>query len=709
MPGWKKLEEMAVLGKRLPRVDGIDKVTGRAKYTYDIHLPGMLYGALLTSPYAHARVKKVDASKAEALPGVRAVFTNLREEVLFAGQEVAAVAAVSPSIAEEALALIDVEYEPLPFVVDEESAMKPGAPRVIAGEASNLRPGRTRQEGDVEKGFAEADVIVEATFRTQVQTHACLEVHGSVAKWDGDTLTVWDSTQAVHGVREQLAQHLGIPQSNVRVISHHMGGGFGSKLAMRSYTPIAARLAKEAGAPVKLMLTREQDFLGTGNRPSSIQHLRAGARQDGTLVAFEAKVYGTAGIATGAGVPLPYIYRVPNVKVELHDVFTNAGPACPMRAPGHPQAAFGMESLMDMLAEKLGMDPLEFRRKNDPHPTRQKEYTLGAERIGWHRRNFTAGATTGTKRRGIGMASCTWGGGGRGTRAEVLIYPDGTVEVKCGTQDIGTGTRTVVAAVAAEELGLKISEVKVLIGDSDYPYSGASGGSTTAASVAPAIQNAAEKAKQKLLELVAPRLGSRPEELDVVRGRILVKGNPTASLSWKEATALLGTQPLSAGGEWTEGLSSNGVAGCQFAEVEVDTETGQVRVLKVVAVHDCGLVIDRLTAESQIHGGVIQGLSYALLEQRILDRNTGRMVNANFEAYKMAGALEIPEIEALLINSDEARRGVIGLGEPPVIPTAAAIANAVSNALGVRIHELPITPDKVLAALAQKEVTEKGH
>ena len=699
MAGWEKDGGLSVIGRRLQRVDGVDKVTGRAKYTYDISLPGMLYGKILRCPYPQARLLRIDASRAKRHPGVQAVLTDLASDrtLRFGGEEVVAVAAISEDVAEDALELIQVEYEELPFVVNVEEAMQPDSPKVY--ESGNVRKGRVNERGDLDRGFGEADVIVEGTYKTQVQTHTCLETHGVVAKWEEDELTVWASTQALFGVRNQIASHFGIPASKVRVITEHMGGGFGSKLGAGSWSIVAVRLAKESKAPVKLMLSRKEDFLYTGNRPSSVQYIKAGAKRDGTLTAFQLRSYGTGGIGGGAGFPAPYIYSVPNFKVEQSDVFINAGPSAAMRAPGHPQASFGMESVMDELAQKIEMDPLEFRRKNDPSGTRQKEYTVGAEKIGWVRRK-KSGSEMGRKRRGVGMGSGTWGGGGgAGTQARVTIHPDGSTDVTTGSQDLGTGTWTVVAAVAAEELGLQIEDIKVYIGDTVYQLpSGGSGGSTTAASVAPAVKTAAASAKGELFQIAAPLLGAQPEELEARDGNIYIKSDPSQSISWKRATAQLGTDVISVQGGWTSGLSSSGVAGTQFAEVEVDTETGQVKVIKVVAVQDFGLVVNRLAAESQINGGVVQGLSYALLEDRILDGPTGLMVNPNLEAYKIAGSMEMPEIEPIIF--DEPERGVIGLGEPPVIPTAGAIANAVANAIGVRIRELPITPDKVLAALS---------
>lgn len=699
MAKWKPLDQMKVVSQYQTRVDGPLKVTGRARYTSDQKLPGLLHGAILGSPHAAARVVSIDASRAEAVPGVRAVLTDVHPtgNVRYAGDYVAAVAAETPEIARDALEHIAVEYETRGFAVDLESARKESAPRVFENR-ENVQASEPASEGDVEAGFAAADAVVEAEYRTQVQTHSPLETHGSVASWDGDELTVWDSTQAVHGVREGVAKALDMPLAKVRVICEHMGGGFGSKLWAGRYTVIAARLAKAAGAPVKLMLSRQLEHLGTGNRPDSIQQLRLGAKRDGTITAFSATTWGSGGVAGRGGVAHPWIYRYPAWRRQHHDVFTNTGEARPFRAPGRPQTSFAVEQLLDEMAYELGLDPLEMRLKNDPNETRQKEWRIGAERIGWvERRNPRPGAGEGPIRRGIGMGASSWWGAGGGTRAQIDVFADGTVEVKCGTQDLGTGTRTIVAAVAAEELGLPIEAVTSRIGDSRYPKSGGSGGSTTAPSVAPAIKDTAEKARAELATLVAPHLGVEASRVVFAGGRVSAGGSGSASLSWQEACALLEGNTISVQGQWVEGLSSGGVAGCQFAEVEVDVDTGCIQVVKVVAVADCGLILDRLTAESQIDGGVLQGISYALFEERLMDRRTGTMVNADLESYKILGALETPEIEVVLY--DEAERGVIGLGEPPTIPTSAAVANAVYNAIGVRLRQLPMTPDRVLRAL----------
>lgn len=701
MANWKSLDEMSILSTKYPRIEGAEKVTGRAKYSYDQAPAGMLYAAILGSPHPAAKIIRIDDSKVKNLPGVKAVLTDIHPTgtLRYVGDEVAAVAAISPEILEDALELFEVEYEVMPFAADIETAMKPGAPKVFA-DRENIRDANIEGEGDIDAGFAQAEAIVEATYKTQVQVHTPLESHGSTVMWENDTLIIWDSTQAVHGVREGIAKTLDIPLSKVRVICQHMGGGFGAKLQAGSYTAIAARLSKAAGAPVKLMLNRKNEFLSVGNRPNSIQKLKLGATKEGKLTAFSAVTHGTGGISANAGVRLPIVYEIPNYRHEHYDVFTNAGAARAFRAPGCPQGVFSMDQIMDELAEKLGMDSLEFRIQNDPSETRRKEWRIGAEKIGWAKRNKVPGSDPGPLKRGIGMGASIWWPGGRGTKAAMTVFPDGIVEVRCGTQDLGTGTRTYVAAIVSEELGIGLDQIRALIGDSEYPRSGGSGGSTTAPSVAPAIKNTTEKAKMELTDLAARHFGVNATDIEWHQSTVQVKNNPTKTLAWKELCSLLDLDLLEVQGEWVEGLSSAGVSGCQFVEVAVDTLTGRVEVKKVVAVADCGLVLNRLTTESQINGGIIQGISYALYEDRLMDPETGSMVNPEFENYKILGTMETPEIEIVIF--DEPERGVIGIGEPPTIPTSGAIANAVYNAIGVRMRELPITPDKVLKALAKQ-------
>ena len=706
MASWGEAKDSRLIGKRVTRLSGVEKATGRAKYTFDIKRPGMLYGRILRSPVAHATITSIDLSAAEALPGVKAAILLIDpgKRVRFEGQEIAAIAATTDDIAKDAVRLIQFDYDELDYVVDVESARADGAPQIRDDWNGNQTEPRVDERGDIEAGFAEAAVEVKATYHAQVQTHVCLETHGHVAEWDGDNLTVWASTQAVFGTRQNLAQHFELPENQVRVITEHMGGGFGSKFGPGVEGVAVAKLARKAGAPVKLMLTRKAEHLVAGNRPSMTQTVRAGATKDGRFIAYDMSGYGTGGIGSGAGFTGPYVYHVPNYRTEKSAVAINAGSARAMRAPGHPQGAFAMDSLMDELAEKLGMDPLEFRRMNsdsDPrrNKIRQAEYTLGAQEISWHRRNKVAGSGTDVKKRGIGMGCGLWGGGGgAGTQARVTIHSSGAVEAVTGTQDIGTGIRTVIAMIVAEELGLSPEDITVKIGDTEpgLPSRG-SGGSQTIGSVAPVIKTAAMAAKRKLFAHIAPLVEAEPMDLRAAGGRIYTASDLRLSVSWKEATGYLGMETISEGGDWDENLRIGDTAGVQFAEVEVDTETGIVKVIKVVAIQDCGLVVNRLTAESQINGAVIMGLGYALLEERIMDGQTGKMINANLEDYKVPGTMEIPEIKSIAYDTD---RKITGIGEPPAIPTAGAIANAVYNAIGVRIRELPITPDKVLNALS---------
>ena len=701
MANWKKLEDMTVLGKEYTRVDGAEKVTGKAKYTYDIKLPGMLFGRILRSPYPHAKIISIDASKVETLPGVKAVLTDIKEEVNFAGDDVAAVAAETEEIAAKALKLFKVNWEVLPHTVDEFASKKADAPKVFSKRENNLGQNRDKSDGNIATGFAAADVTVEGTYHMRVQVHTSLETHGCVTKWDGDDIYVWDSTQGVHGVRSGLAKALDMPENKVHIITHHMGGGFGSKFGPKSYNIIMARLAKKAGVPIKYMLDREEELLASGNRPSSIQKIKIGAKKDGTLTAFQMESFGTGGIGGGAGTPQPYIYAFPNVDIKHNDVHINAGPGAPMRAPGHPQANFAMESIMDELAEKLGMDPLELRLKNDPNKTRQSEWKIAAYNFGWKKRT-SSGSQKGTKVTGMGLGAGTWGGGGnkRG-KAIVSIYPDGSVEAKMGTQDIGVGTRTHVCAVVAEELGLDYTDITPLIGESDFPWANNSGGSTTAPTVAPTLKLTTEKAKAELMERVAEHLETDVANITLAEKKFTVKDQADKSMSWKQACALLDGQPISVQESWAEGLSSSGTAGCQFAKVEVDTETGQVKLVKMTAVQDCGLVLNPLTARNQVQGAIIGEMGYAMFENRLMDKDTGIMVNPDLENYKIPGALEMPDFDITFF--DESFRGVIGLGEPPAIPGIGAIANAVRNAIGIPIKELPITPDKVLMAIESKK------
>ncbi len=694
-------EQRRLLSSRIRRVDGPLKASGRATYSYDVKRPGMLWGRILRSPHPHARVVSIDLEPARRMTGVKAVLAiaDPGSKVLYVGDEVAAVAATTEDVARDAARAIVVNYEPLPFLATVEQAMRPEAPGVFEG--GNVRETEAEEEGSIEAGFKQAAHVVEQTYSTQVQTHVSLETHGCVCEWEGDRLTAWVSTQAVHGTAEGFASSLGIPQANVRVITEHMGGGFGSKFGPDVQGITCARLAREAGAPVHLMLDRREEHLATGNRPSAYAKVRAGVSGDGLLTAFDGETWGTGGAGGASGFPLPYIYTFPNRRRVHRDVYINAGQQRAMRAPGHPQGCFVTEMLMDELADRVRMDPVEFRLRNlppqAPNAMWREYFRIGAQRFGWDRRHATGDPADGPIKRGMGCAANRWGGGGRGTRAQCDILPDGGVVMRCGTQDLGVGTRTLIGIITAETLGLPLEAITVQLGDSTYPFSGGSGGSTTAPAVSPAIRVTASKALQELAARVAPALGVEPSEVTASSGRVHVKGDTARGLSWADACRRLGTTPVSVNGEWEQGLSASGTSGVQFAEVEVDVETGVTKVTRITCVQDCGLVVNQLTAESQCIGGMIMGVGYALFEDRILDRNTATMVNPNMEWYLLPGPSDIPQIDVVLLNQPE--RGVIGIGEPPTISTAAAIANAVANATGVRVRSLPITPRKVLDAL----------
>jgi xanthine dehydrogenase YagR molybdenum-binding subunit len=686
MPGWPK--DPTQLGKEHVRNDGPIKVTGRAKYASDMRPSGWLYGMILRSRWPAASIRTIDLQPALRIPGIRAALTanDSPFTVRYYGDEIAAVAGISKQVCLDALAAIRVEADPLPFVVKEETALSDAAPHVFENQR-NAGESREIRTGNVDAAFQSADKIVQGFFQTPIQLHHCLETHGNTVQLHEDAIICWASTQGISSVKDGLAENLEIPLDRVRVISEFMGGGFGSKFGPGIEGGLAARLSKQAGGlPVCLMLTRFDEALAVGNRPSSFQKVRLGAKKDGALVAYDLNSFGTSGYASGAttagggggaGFPAPYIYRVANTRVRHTTVAINAGSSRAMRAPGHPQASFGMESILDEMAIALNMDPVELRIKNDPSEIRRQQYRIAAERFGWKAKYRSPGSSEGIIKTGIGCGGASWGGGGQSSEAEVQINPDGTVEIRCGTQDLGTGTRTLIAIVAAEVFGIEPQAISVKIGDTNFPPSGGSGGSTTAASVSPAVFDACKNALADL----ASASGI---------------ADPSGS-NWPTAVSRLRINPVIARGRWKEGLSGRGANGVQMAEVEVDTETGFIRVKLIVCVQDCGLVVNRLASISQVNGGITMGIGFALYEQRILDGQTGVLLNPNFETYKLPGAADIPEIDVILLDMPE--RGVIGIGEPATIPTAAAIANAVSNAIGKRVTRLPITPSEVLGLL----------
>ncbi|HVS73401.1 MAG TPA: xanthine dehydrogenase family protein molybdopterin-binding subunit [Phycisphaerae bacterium] len=707
-PAWGPKDKHRLINTYLPRADGPHKATGTAVYTHDVKVPNMAYACFVTSPHAHARIKSVNKAAAEEVPGVLAVvpFPNL-EEVRFEGQPVAAVAAKTLEAAEEAAHAVAIEWEQLPFVVTAEDAMKPGAPAAVnggGGGRGGFRGGGNRggNPEQVLDALKSCDVTVEATYTSVIMHHCCLETHSVVCDYSGgDSATVYCSTQGCNSIATDAARELGLPASKIAGIVYNMGGGFGSKFGIGIVGQWACRLSKKLSQPVKLVLTRREEFLGAGNGPGAIQTFKAGATKDGKLVAVHCIQHALPGIGRSNIAAQPYQYHAEHTYREQTTVNTNEDSSVAMRAPGHPQACFAMESLMDELAEKLGMDPVEFRKKNVPDPAWVRQLDAGAKAIGWNRNKTPGKSANGSSLvRGMGCGIGAWGGGGRGgCVATVNIGQDGSVTVQNASQDLGTGTRTYVRAIVAEELGLDYNDVLEEIGDSRFTNGVASGGSTTAASLAPAVKDAAYNARTEMANRVAPHLGADPSAVLFADRQIAGNGK---ALPWKQACAFLPSGGLSVRGEWKPGLSGNGAHGASFAEVEVDMETGHVRVVKMAHVQDGGLILNRMGAESQINGGMIQSLGMALYEGRVMDSNLGVMVNPAFNDYKLPGCLEIPELIPIIDDGDE-RNQVIGLAEPANIPGSGAIANAVANAIGVRIRELPITPDKILNALAQQK------
>jgi xanthine dehydrogenase YagR molybdenum-binding subunit len=712
--------EFKLIGKPTPRVDGKLVVTGRAMYTHDVFFKDMLYAKILRSPHASAEIVAIDVSAAQSLPGVKAVLKLKEGRIKYEGEQIAAVAAISEKTAEEAIKLIKVEYRTLPYVVTPDKAMAEGAPKVH--DSANVEKINEYSRGNVDQGFAEAEITFERTYKTAIEIHQTAETHASVAKWDEDDLTVWDSTQAIFNVRDGLAEALGIPETKVRVIKMYMGGGFGSKLDVNEHTIVAAKLARETGRPVKITLSRKENSLCVGNRPSTQITIRGGTKKDGTLTALSLRNYTCGGLDRGdeSSEPLIDVYKCPNVKVEEFTVFTNTGAARATRAPGHVQGTFALEGFMEELAAELGLDPLELRRKNYTASNQggtgivysskglDKCYDIGAQKIGWIRRNKKPGDGQGKKKRGLGMASQIWWGSGvPGTLADIKLHRDGSVEAVSGTQDIGCGTRTYMATVAAETLGLEPQDITVKIGDTVYPWAPISGGSLTAPSVAPAVRDAALQAAEHLKSMAAKKLSVPAADVVLGDKKLFDKNKPENSIAFKDLVKGMRREAVFHGerGPMPAGFAYN-TFGAHFAEVEVDTETGRISVLKHVAVHEIGRVLNRLTAESQVVGGVTQGISTALFEERVLDENTGKMVNPNLQSYKIATSMDMPEIVPLFVDLVDPRinnLGNKGLGEPPRIPSSAAVANAVFNAVGVHLREIPMTPDKVLKALREKE------
>jgi len=703
---WPPMEKRRIIGKPYKRVDGPQKASGRAKYSSDLRPKDLLFGVYLTCPHAHARVTSIDTSGAEKTAGVKAVHvvSPAGTEIQWAGTEIAAVAATTEEIARDAVRKIKVDYEVLPHMVKEDDLGKAGARAKAAGESV---------KGDPDKAFQEAEAVSEGQYGIPVVTHCCLETHGMVIQWQGDQVSLFPSTQDVTHYAGSLAPNIKVPIANIHVKQDHIGGGFGSKFGPESWDQVGADLSKKAGGrPVKLFLDRATEQAIAGNRPSAFAKIRIAGKKDGTVTGWQSESWATGGFTGGGSPPLPYIIdTIPNQRLHHTSVSVNAGSSRAWRAPNNQQASYLTCSALEDFAAKIGMDPMEVFDKNVAYAPKARVETYryqlqkAAEIADWKKLWHPRGqGGTGVVKRGLGLGFGTWGGGGHQSQCRTTIHPDGSVLVEIGTQDLGTGTRTIIVQVAAETLGLPLGAIKLAIGTNDLPPDSASGGSTTVGGVSSSTRKSSMNALAKLFEAAAPALGAQPEQLEAVDGHIRVKDNPSKSLTWQAACRKLGVTKISEMGENQQrnpmGLNTSGVAGIQIADVSVDTETGLVKINRYVAVQDCGMVINPRLSESVCYGAIIMGIGTALFEERVMDEQTGRMLNPDMEFYKLAGINDIGEIVVHLdIRPENDKRGVVGLGEPPAIAICAAVGNAVANAIGVRVPNIPMTPDRVLAAL----------
>ncbi len=778
---WPEPENRSLIGKRISRVDGPVKVSGKAKYTYDLHPAGMLYGKVVRSAHAHCKITSIDTSAAEALPGVKAVYVvqGPGSEISWAGDDLVVVAAVDEPTAADAARLVNVVYEPLhhwvndfdppqdvpndnspltqgdlvtmftnqvpeaqviariqeraisfdvtPALVDTMrqrniseaiiKALQAAPKKEVPPATSPYKKELDQTKGDPDAAFAQSEVVSEGMYGCPVITHCCLESHGSIAEWtDDDHLFVHLSTQAVSGVAREYAGALKIPQANIHVHQDHIGGGFGSKFGADRWGIYTAQVSKKAGGkPVRVMLERGPELQVAGSRPSIFARVKVGAKKDGTLLAWHSDSWGTGGPGPAGAPPMPYVVAIPNFRKQYVNVRTHIGPARAWRAPNHPQGCLVTMSAIEDLSAKLGMDPLDLMLKNialtaPPNDqfhrsdTYRDELLIAADLIGWknnwHPRG--QGAGTGHWKRGLGLSIHQWGGRGHDSNCALTIQPDGSVGIQMGTQDLGVGTRTAILIIAGDTLGLPMDKIKLDIGDNQYPSSGGSGGSTTIGGISASTRRAAVDALNLLFEKVAQSLNAQPGELEAVGGVIRVKSAPSRSLTWTQACAKLGSQPIQVVGKnpGPGDLNSSGVCGAMMADVSVDMETGVVKMNKMVCVQDCGLIISMKTAESQVYGAMIMGIANALYEEKVMDNRTGHMLNPNMDFYRLAGIGDVGDLVVhMMTGKGYDERGPIGLGEPPTVSPMAAISNAVANAIGVRVPFLPLTPDRVIAAL----------
>ncbi len=711
-PPWDANTKFTTVGTDVDRVDGLAKATGRAKYSYDMTFPGLLHAMVLRSKVAKGKLTGLELEEAKSMPGIAAVIAlkDLGAKVRFVGDGLAAVAGQNLNLVRDAIekirAQLEVEEHNVDYVVAD------NAPALSAtGEVEDDWP----ENAEITTALAEAAVTHNATYRVEVQTHSSLETHGGVAKWTGNDLDIWLSTQATFGCRGELARALqgkGIDAGSVTLHAEFVGGGFGSKLTAGVEGLAVCLLAHAAKAPVKLMLDRFEEHTTTGNRPGALMQARAGVDAKGKIIAWDWRSFGHCGFSgNGGSVAVPNYYTADaKVRRDHKDLAADTDPPRPMRAPGHPQGWFGAELFLDELAAKAGIDPLEFRLQNDREMIRQDQWRFAAHKFGWAAGRARQNEPGARFVMGVGLSSARWGQLGNPGRPPhgitCRIHQDGTVESRSGAQDIGVGTKTVMAMLTAEELGIEPRLVKATTGHTSDPSGPASGGSTLTPSIAPAVRHAALLAKQQLVELVAKHLGVPTADVVCKGGKI---GAGQGQLAWEQACKLIGPNPIDVRGQRFanyDGKPFHGSqCGVQMAEVKIDTWTGLVQVTRMFGIQDCGLVIAKKLAESQVLGAMIQGVSYALHEQRIMDKRSGRMLNGDFLRYKITGSQDLPQLECHLhsIANGHDSVGAAGLGEPPSVASAAAIANAVFHALGAPVRHLPMTPDKVHRALAARK------
>lgn len=713
---------LKTIGHPTARIDAVERVTGKAAYTGDVHLPGMLFARILRSPHPHARIRGIDVSKAQALPGVKAILTHqnctvvwgagsvagglqyndevkkstkqrryaFNNPVRFVGEPVAAVAAVSRHIAEDALQLIAVDYEILPFVLDQEEALKPGAVQIWPEGNLALNPKNEPQpfgirRGNIDEGFQSSAHVFEDRYTTTFVHNAQMEPRACVAHWEGDKLIVYTPTGGIANCRHDIARDLGIADEKVRVVCQYMGGNFGNKNQNQDADLITAMLARQTGAPVKLEFSRRDDFIGMHGRWPTVQYYKVGVGTGGTLKAIQLRGYsGMGGYRKNSGsIGGVEAYQCPNVETILHPVYTNKTTSGNFRGPEFPQGYFGVQSMMDDVAYKIKMDPVEFILKNmarkAPDQSEFTNYTLeecirrGVEAFEWKKRwRSQPGSDTGPIKRGAGVAFMAFRSGLGRSNAVIDVNAKGGYRVHVGVTDVGAGAKTTMGLIAAEALDVPLSKVEVVWGDTDScPYSVGESGSRTTIMTGYAVVEAARDLKRQIAEKGLPKSDAM----------LVASASPNPKLE--------------------DGKARN-TFGAHFVEAEVDTQTGRARILKYLAVHECGRIMNPLTAASQIKGGVTMGIGMALHEELLYDRKSGQPLTAGYYGHRVLTHADAPDIEVIFIETDDGYGpyGAKSIGESGKVPAVAAVGNAIFNALGRRMKDLPITRERILGALA---------